>query len=206
MDPQACIIAPYPGYLLCQDTHFVGDLKGLGEMTGPGKVFLQVVVDAYCSMAFARLYVSNTAQTAISMLQDCVLPFYALQGLKVERVLTDNGKEYTSRLRAHPFETFLSRPGIEHVRMDSFPAASGNLFCSQFSLILEEEFFAPTLRKVFYLSLEPLQHDLDAFLKQYNCERSCPGIRTQGRTPYRAFLDGAEEQMAQACDAVNQKP
>jgi hypothetical protein len=192
VDPQRCIAAPYPGHLLCQDTFFVGDVKGLGEMKGPGRLYVQSVVDAYCSFAFAKLYSSRASITTVDILDEIVLPFYEQQGLKVERVFTDNGKEYGGLSITHPYETFLGLCGIEHVRGSSFPAAADNPSCAQFHRILEEEFFAPALRKNFNLHLDTLQQDLDAYLKHYNCERPCPGLRTQGRSPYRAFLDGME--------------
>ena len=46
-DPQQHIEAPKPGYLLCQDTYFVGTIKGVG------RIYLQRVVDANCSLASA---------------------------------------------------------------------------------------------------------------------------------------------------------
>jgi hypothetical protein len=39
-----------PGELLNQDTFFCGSLKGVG------KVYVQVVVDVFCSLAFAKVY------------------------------------------------------------------------------------------------------------------------------------------------------
>jgi hypothetical protein len=35
-----------------------------------------------------------------------------------------------------------------------------------------------------------LQKDLDAYLRQYNRERSHQGRNMKGRTPYQAFVDG----------------
>ncbi|HKV45401.1 MAG TPA: IS481 family transposase, partial [bacterium] len=39
-------------------------------------------------------------------------------------------------------------------------------------------------------SVAQLQADLDHYLEFYNRERPHQGYRTQGRTPYQAFLDG----------------
>jgi hypothetical protein len=196
-DPQRYIAAAYPGFLLCQDTYSVGIVKGVGEVKGPGNLFLQSVVDAHCSLAFARLYLSDSATAAVDILRARVLPFYEQQGLKVERLLTDNSKAYGRRMD-HLYETTLAFAGIEHVRCDSLPAAGDNPFCAQFHRILGEEFFGPTLRQDFHLHLDTLQSDLDAFLKHYNCARACPGMRTQGRTPFRAFLDAVEAQRVPA--------
>jgi len=52
-DPDQHIQAPRAGYLLCQDTYFVGTIKGVG------RVYQQTVVDAHSSQAFAKLYLSK---------------------------------------------------------------------------------------------------------------------------------------------------
>ena len=189
LEPQHCVDAPYPGYLLFQDTYFVGDVQGLGDVKSPGKLYLQSVIDAHCSLAFAKLYPSRAPINAVDVLDEMVLPFYEQQGLKVERVFTDNGKEYGGLTMTHPFDTYLALCGIEHLRCGSLPAAADNPFCAQFHQLLDEDFFAPALRKNFHLHLETMQQDLDVYLKHYNCERKCPGIRTQGRAPFQAFLD-----------------
>ena len=78
----------YPGYLLCQDTFYVGTLKGVG------RIYMQAVVDTYSSVAFAKLYTSKIAVTAADVLNDRVLPFFSGEGIAVNAVFTDNGTEY----------------------------------------------------------------------------------------------------------------
>ncbi len=80
--------ATRPGYLLCQDTYFVGTIKGVG------RIYQQTVVDAHSSQAFAKLYLSKVPMTAVDVLHDRVLPFYQEHGIEIERALTDNGREY----------------------------------------------------------------------------------------------------------------
>ena len=92
----------------------------------------------------------------------------------------------------HPFELFLAISQIEHRRTGvASPETSG--FCERFHRTLKEEFFAVAFRKRFYESLDRLQQDLDQYLVLYNWERAHQGYRTQGRTPYQAFLDGVKE-------------
>jgi hypothetical protein len=88
--------ASRPGELLNQDTFFWGTLKGLG------KIYVQVVVDASCSPAFAKVYTSKMPITACDLLHDRVLPFYEQLSLTVEAVLTDNGREFCGKPRAIP--------------------------------------------------------------------------------------------------------
>lgn len=68
-----------PGELLNQDTFYWGTLKGVG------KVYVQVVVDVFCSLAFAKVYTSKMPITATDLLYDRVLPFYDALGVTVGR-------------------------------------------------------------------------------------------------------------------------
>ena len=90
-DPEQHIEAPQPGYLLCQDTYFVGTIKGVG------KIYQHTVIDAHSSLVFAKLYLSKVPMTAVDVLDDGVLPFYEEHGVEVEHLLTDNGREYCGR-------------------------------------------------------------------------------------------------------------
>lgn len=63
-------------------------------------------------------------------------------------------------------------------------------FCERFNRTVKEEFFSVAFRKTLYASIDQLQADLDAYLAFYNRDRAHRGYRTQGRTPYQAFLDG----------------
>jgi hypothetical protein len=82
-DPEQHVEAPYPGYLLCQDTYFVGTIKGVG------KIYMQSVIDAHYSLGFAKLYPSKVPMTAVDVIDDRVLPFYEEYSAQVEHVLTD---------------------------------------------------------------------------------------------------------------------
>lgn len=182
-DPQVHIEAPRSGYLLCQDTYFVGTIKGVG------RIYLQSVVDAHSSLAFGKLYLSKVPMTAVDVLHDRVLPFYDEHGVSVEHLLTDNGREYCGRPLSHPFELYLTINQVQHRRTEiGSPETNG--FCERFHRTVKEEFFAVAFRRTFYESVAQLQADLDTYLAFYNRERSHQGYRTQGRTPYQAFCDG----------------
>ncbi len=107
-------------------------------------------------------------------------------------MLTDNGREYCGRSVQHLFELFCAVDQIEHRRTDiSSPETNG--FCERFHRTVKEEFYAVAFRKTFYESLDQLQQDLDRYLAFYNRERAHQGYRTQGRTPYLAFMDGIKQ-------------
>jgi len=174
VDPEQHIEAPHPGYLLCQDTYFVGTIKGVG------KIYQQTVIDAHDSHAFAKLYLSKVPMTAVDVLHDRVLTFYEEHSVDIEHLLTDNGREYCGRPLQHAYELFLAISQIAHRRTDiGSPETNG--FCERFHRTVKEEFYAVAFRKTFYESLEQLQRDLDGYLAFYNRERAHQNCRSLAR-------------------------
>jgi len=177
-----------PGELLAQDTFFVGSFKGVG------KVYLHTVVDTYGSYAFGFLHTSKVPEAAVAVLHNDALPFYAERGITVEKVLTDNGREFCGT-QAHPFELYLALNDLEHRRTQvRHPQTNG--FVERFHRTLKEEFFEVALRETFYASTEELQDDLDRWLVHYNTERPHLGYRNMGRRPIdtiNAYLNVREE-------------
>ena len=92
----------------------------------------------------------------------------------------------------HPYELFLAISQIEHRRTDvASPETNG--FCERFHRTVKEEFFQVAFRRTLYESLDQFQQGLDHYLEFYNRERAHQDYRTQGRTPYQAFLDGLSQ-------------
>jgi transposase InsO family protein len=175
--------SPYPGYLLCQDTFLVGSLKGIG------RIYLQAVVDTYGSFAFGKLYTSKLPETAVDVLYDRVLPFYEEHALRVEHILTDNGREYCGRPMIHPYQIFIEFNDIKHRRTKvATPRTNG--FVERFNRTVLDEFFRETFRSKFYGSVEELQQDLDKWLQYYNYERPHRGYRNMGRRPIETIEEG----------------
>jgi transposase InsO family protein len=175
--------SPYPGYLLSQDTFLVGVIKGVG------RVYLQAVIDTYGSYAFGKLYTSKLPETAADILYDKALPFYEEHNLKVEHILTDNGREYCGRVMVHPYQIFLELYDIGHRRTKvATPRTNG--FVERFNRTILDEFFRETFRNKLYLSLEELQEDLDIWLAYYNNERPHRGYRNMGRRPIETIEEG----------------
>ena len=173
----------YPGYLLSQDTFHVGVIKGVG------RIYLQAVVDTYGSYAFGKLYTSKLPETAVDVLYDRVLPFYESQGLTVEHILTDNGREYCGRAMIHPYQIFLELYDIKHRRTKvATPRTNG--FVERFNRTVLDEFFRETFRSKLYVSVEELQADLDTWLDYYNTERPHRGYRNMGKRPIETINEG----------------
>jgi transposase InsO family protein len=98
----------HPGYLGSQDTFSVGTLKGVG------RIYQQTFVDTYSRVAFATLYDRKNALVAADTLNDCVLPFFESQDVRLVRVLTDRGSQYRGSLQHHEYELYLAIEDIDH--------------------------------------------------------------------------------------------
>ncbi len=168
-----------PGELLCQDTFYVGHLKGVG------KVYLQAVVDTYCSYGFGYLHTGKLPEHAATILHNDVLPQYREWGIPVSTILTDNGREYCGK-EHHTYELYLSLNDIEH-RTTKVRSPQTNGFVERFNRTVLDEFLRPSLRQKFYGSVESLQEDLDQWLKHYNEERPHRGYRNRGKRPIEAI-------------------
>lgn len=175
----------HPGFLLGQDTYYVGYIKGVG------KIYQQTGIDTFSNVGFAKLYVDKTAITAADFLNDKVLPFFDSEQVKLLRVLTDRGTEYSGKIEQHSYQLYLHLNDIEHSRTKAYhPQTNG---CTErLNQIIQEEFYAVAFRKTHYKSLEQIQTDLDAFMTYYNEKRTNQGKRCQGRTPKQTWDDGYE--------------
>jgi transposase InsO family protein len=76
-----------------------------------GWEFVHVAVDDYSRLAYAEVLADEKATSAIGFLQRA-LAFFARHGIRVERVLTDNGSAYISTIHALACKRF----GIRHLR------------------------------------------------------------------------------------------
>ena len=175
-----------PGELLAQDTFYVGNFKGLG------KVYMQAVVDAFCSYGFATLHTSKRPETAALILHNEVLPFYVERGIKVGAVLTDNGREFCGT-DAHPFELYLALNDIEH-RKTRVRRPQTNGFVERFHRTVLDEFFRVSMRDTAFDRLDDLQARLDAWLVHYNHERPHRGYRNMGRRPWEPIVGVVDEE------------
>ena len=175
--------SPHPGFLVAQDTCYVGYIKGVG------KIYQQTGIDTHSNTGFAKLYSEKTALTAADFLNDRILPFFDEQGIKVLRMLTDNGMEYCGRQESHPYELFLHLNDIEHTRIKvRHPQTNGAV--EKLNQTIQEEFYKVAFRKKLYRSLEEIQADLDEFMLWYNTERTNQGRYCKGKTPLQTLTDG----------------
>jgi transposase InsO family protein len=173
----------HPGFLLGQDTYYVGYIKGIG------KIYQQTGIDTYSNVGFAKIYNDKTALAAADFLNDKVLPHYDQNGISLLRVLTDRGSEYCGKPENHPYQLFLHLTDIEHTRTKvRHPQTNG---CTEkLNQTIQDEFYAVAFRKTFYTSMAQIQADLDAFMDKYNRDRTNQGRHCKGRTPAETFTEG----------------
>jgi transposase InsO family protein len=169
------IEAASPGELVCLDTFYIGNLKGVG------KVWQYTACDAACSFAVAWLTTQLTSHAARRFLRRYLLPIYRQAGHTVQAVLTDRGHEWLGA-----FEAECRRLGIEHRRTKPRHAWT-NGFVERLQGTILTELWRCSLRRTFYTAVAPLQRDLDRYLRFYNSERSHQGYRLRGRTPAEVF-------------------
>lgn len=184
-EKEACgeVESPHPGFLLAHDTCYIGTIKGVG------RIYQQTAIDTHANVGFAKLYCERTGLVAADFLNDKVLPFYDAQGIRVHRVLTDNGVEYCGRQESHPYELFLYLNDIEHTRTKvRRPQTNGSV--ERLNQTIQDEFYSVAFRKQLYRTVEAIQVDLDVFMEYYNKERTNQGRYCQGRTPLETFNEG----------------
>ena len=176
----------YTGDLVAVDTFFVGTLKGVG------KVYLQTVLDCYSRYAWGRLYTSKLPVTAVQVLNNDVLPFFEEHGIRVQTILSDNGREFCGREDQHPYELFLQLEEIEH-RTTKVGRPQSNGFIERFHRTLLDEHLRVKGRTTWYESIEEMQTDLDTYFEHYNRKRPHRGRIMEGRVPYAVFKAGLKE-------------
>ncbi len=181
----------HPGYLLSQDTYYVGTIKGVG------RIYQQTVIDTYSKVAFVKLYDRKNALVAADMLNDKVIPWFDEQDVRVLRALTDRGTEYCGAREHHEYELYLAIEDIDHSRTKAkHPQTNG--ICERFHQTIQNEFYSVAFRKKIYNSIEELQEDADKWIDEYNSERTHTGKYCFGKTPLQTFFESkhlAQEKM-----------
>ena len=71
------------------------------------------------ALVFVKVYSDKTAVRAIDLLKTKVLPIYRAFNIPLDKILTDNGKEYTTHWpkAKHEYERFLKESRIRHTKI-----------------------------------------------------------------------------------------
>ena len=138
---------------------------------GAGWEFVHVAIDDHSRIAFAKIMPSEKKRSATSFLK-AALAYYESLGIKVERVMTDNGSCYKS----FAFRRTCKRFGLRHIRtMPYTPKTNGKA----------ERFIQTSLREWAYAQAyrhsRERKAQLPRWLHRYNWHRPHAGI--DDRTP-----------------------
>src|SRR5436190_19411398 len=87
-----------------------GDRRGQSNGRGVGWEYVHVCIDDHSRVAFAKIMPNEKKRSAIAFLK-AANAYYASLGIKVERVMTDNGSCYKS----FAFRTSSKRLGLRHI-------------------------------------------------------------------------------------------
>jgi len=159
-----------PGGLLHLDIKKLGRIQGVGHrihgdrrtrQRGIGWEHLHVAIDAHSRSSYAEILSDETKETTAAFLQRA-LSHYTSQGVRVQRILTDNGMCYHSKLVQAVCEVH----GIKHSFTRPYrPQTNGKA----------ERFIQTALRewayRLAYQSSEQRSQALKAWLHHYNHHR-----------------------------------
>ena len=171
----------HPGEMIHLDIKKLGRIDGIGHRItgdrrgqsnrrsrgqGLGWEFVHVAIDDASRIAFAKVMTSERKRSATAFLK-AALAYYDSLGIKVERVMTDNGSCYKS----FAFRRLCKRLGLKHVRTRPYtPKTNGKA----------ERFIQTCLREWAYA--QAYQHSrqrteqLPYWLHRYNWHRPHTGI------------------------------
>lgn len=174
--PVRHVAAEAPGDLLSLDTFYVGKLKGVG------KVWQITGCDVASSFGWARVLVGEvTAAAVLAFLREVVRPTYRRAGWRLQRVLTDNGKEFKGA-----FAAGCARLRIKVTKTKPRHAWT-NGFVERLQKTILHEHWRIAFRRQYFTGRRALQGSLDRFLQFYNAQRPHRGYRLNGRTPATVF-------------------
>ena len=101
---------------------------------------MQVVIDTFYSLGFAKVYNSKMPVTASDLLYERVLPIYDALGVPVKAILTDNGREFCCRSESHPYELLVAMEDFER-RTTKMRSPRTNGFVERMNRTLLDECF-----------------------------------------------------------------
>jgi transposase InsO family protein len=147
------------GHRITGDRHRQSNLRSRGK--GPGWEYVHVCIDDASRIAFSQVMKTEKKGCAVAFLKAAVA-YYASLGVKVERVMTDNGSCYKS----FAFRRACKRLGLKHIRTKPYtPKTNGKA----------ERFIQTSLREWAYAQAYSTSKEraaeLPKWLHRYNWHR-----------------------------------
>lgn len=169
-----------PGELLHLDIKKLGRFRRVGHRItgdrrrpprGDGWEFVHVCVDDHSRLAYVEVLADERAETCVVFLQRAVR-WYRQQGIRTQRVLTDNGGGYVSRV----FRAACDELDVRHRRTRPYrPETNGKAERFIQTMLREWAYRRP------YRTSNQRARKLPAWLRYYNRER--PHGALAGRPP-----------------------
>ena len=146
-----------------------GDRTGQSNSRGIGWEYVHVCVDDASRLAFTQVHPDEKAVSAVAHLNAAVA-WYASIGVKVARVMTDNGSCYKS----HAFKAACAELGIRHIRTKPYtPKTNGKA----------ERFIQTALREWAYARVyqtsDDRAADLPVWTHLYNWHRPHTALKSK---------------------------
>jgi len=165
-----------PGELVGIDCFYVGRLHGTA-----GTVWQITAIDTYSSYAWADLVTAANdgpgAEHTSALARRIAVELKAA-GWQLERVLSDNGNEFRSRV----FSDTLTELGTRHTRIRAGrPQTNGHV--ERLHRTMLDECWRPAFARFLQVRFTGLRHQLAHFLTDYNHFRAHTGRITAGRCP-----------------------
>ena len=174
----------HPGELLHLDIKKLGRFERTGHRItgcrrrrsqGAGWDYLHVAIDDATRLAYVEILPDETRRSTTGFMIRA-LRWFKARGIRVQRVMTDNGSGYIAKL----FRRTLARLSITHIRTKPYtPKTNGKA----------ERFIQTMLREWAYAipfkSSLTREADLPRWLDWYNTKRTHMGIK--GKTPLQAL-------------------
>lgn len=165
------------GELLHIDTKRLGRIEGVGHRItgdrsyrhrGVGWDMVHLAIDDHSRVSFAQVLTDEKAVSCVQFLRQAVA-YYAGLGVRIERVMTDNGKGFKNAFRAACDEL-----GIRHIKTRPYtPKTNGKA----------ERFVQTSLREWAYarpyVSSAQREAALQPFLHRYNWHRPHSALNRQ---------------------------
>ena len=156
----------------------LGRVTGTPRTNGGGYDYLHVAIDDMSRVAYVAPLADERGPTCARFVLDAAA-FFASHGVRIERVLTDNAKNYT---RSKVFASAMSELGARHKVTRPFrPQTNGKAERFNATLLAEWAYLRP------YVTNQDRLDALPAFVAYYNEQR--PHGSLGGRTPMTALVN-----------------
>jgi transposase InsO family protein len=156
------------GHRITGDRTGQSNIRGT-KRGGTGWEFVHVCIDDASRIAFSQIKPNEKAESAVPFLKAAVA-YYASLGVKVQRVMTDNGSCY----KAFVFRDACAQLGLKHIRTKPYtPKTNGKA----------ERFIQTALREWAYAQAYPTSDnraaELPRWMHRYNWHRPHGAIKSQ---------------------------